>query len=148
MSKKRILPIICALILTAFVSLFIRTCMRFTAEYPMAELDEGWVITVNGIVNEDIPLTHFMSITNGHLERGDNIVMTTTLPDLGDIPFPVILFKSRYTTLTAYLDSREIFDFGSDIYKENKFLGKTYHFITLPTDYAGKELKFIMKVRT
>ena len=146
MSKKRVLPIICALILTAFVSLFIRTCMRFTAEYPMAELDEGWVITVNGIVNEDIPLTHFMSITNGHLERGDNIVMTTTLPDLGDIPFPVILFKSRYTTLTAYLDSREIFDFGSDIYKENKFLGKTYHFITLPTDYAGKELKFIMKV--
>ena len=108
MSKKRILPIICALILAACVSLFIRTCMSFTAEYPMAELDEGWVITVNGIVNEDIPLTRFMSITNGHLERGDNIVMSTTLPDLGDIPFPVILFKSRYTTLTAYLDSREI----------------------------------------
>ena len=146
MSKKRILSIICALVLTVLITVFIRSCMDFTAKYPMTELDEGWVITVNGIVNKDIPLTRFMSITNGHLERGDDIVLTTTLPDLGDIPFPVILFKSRYTTLTAYLDDELIFDFGSDIYKENKFLGKTYHFITLPTDYASKELRFIMKV--
>ena len=140
MSKKHILPIICALLMTIVVCIFIATCMRFTAEHPMAELDEGWLITVNGVVSKDIPLTRFMSITNGHLERGDDIIMTTTLPDLGDIPFPVILFKSRYTTLTVYLDDRQIFDFGSDIYRENKFLGKTYHFITLPNDLAEKRL--------
>ena len=146
MIKKFIPPLICSIIVTFLVYLLISTCMSFTAEHPMAELDSGWVITLNGGVHKDTPLTRFSEIIDGTLERGDSIVMTTTLPDLGNIPFPVILFKSRYTTLTVYVDGEYFFDYGSDMYANNEFLGKTYHFITLPTDFAGKELKFEMRV--
>ena len=51
------------------------------------EMDDGWTITLNGGVHKDVTLTRFSEIIDGTLERGDNIVMTTTLPDLGDIPF-------------------------------------------------------------
>ena len=146
MTKRFLPPVICSLIILILIYLLISNGMAFTAEYPMAEMDDGWTITLNGGVHKDVTLTRFSEIIDGTLERGDNIVMTTTLPDLGDIPFPVILFKSRYTTLTVYVDDQYFFDFGSDMYAENKFLGKSYHFITLPHDFAGRELKFEMRV--
>ena len=146
MGKKHLLPLTCSCIILLLVCLLIATGMSFHAEHPMTELDDGWAITLNGATHTGTPLTRFASIVDGTLVRGDNIVMTTTLPDLGDIPFPVLLFKSRYTTLTVYVDDEMIFDFGSDLYADKKFLGKTYHFITLPTDFAGKELKFMMRV--
>ena len=146
MSKKYIPPIICSLIITILIYLLISNGMSFTAEHPMATLDDGWVITLNGGIHKDTPLTRFSEIIDGTLERGDSIVMTTTLPDLGNIPFPVILFKSRYTTLTVYVDDQLFFDYGTDMYDNNEFLGKNYHFIILPDDFAGKELKFEMRV--
>ena len=146
MNKKRILPIIFAFVTSVLISVLLYFCMSFTADYPMEEMDQGWTVTINGKVHKDVQLTRFKSIIDGELKRGDNIVLSRTLPDLGDIPFPTILFKSRYTTLTVLVDDVEFFDFGQDMYNDKKFLGKTYHFITLPTDFDGKELKLIMKV--
>ena len=128
------------------IYLLVSIGMSFSAEYPMAELDNNWDITLNGGVHKDVSILQFPEIIDDNLERGDSITMTTTLPDLGDIPFPVILFRTRYTTLKVYVDDRYFFDYGTDMYNENKFLGKSYHFITLPTEYAGKELRFEMRV--
>ena len=146
MNKKRALPIICASLVAVFITIILHFALAFKADYPMTELDDGWVVSINGTVHKNVSLSNFHSILENDLDTGDDIIMIRTLPDIGDFPYPVILFKSRYTTLTVYVDDIMFFEFGTDMYAEKKFLGKIYHFITLPEDYAGKELKFIMKV--
>lgn len=129
-----------------FVSFLIGTCIRFNPDYPITILEDGWTVSINGNVHNNVNLFDIYKLHEGDFERGDDITMTITLPDLGKIPFPAILFRSRYTTLKCYVDGEKVFDFGQDLYDNHRFLGKMYHFITLPLDYQGKELKMVMKV--
>ncbi len=146
MNKKRLLSIICAIVIALFVSWLIGTCIRYRPEYPIAALEDGWRVSINGEVHKDVSMFEFYKIMDSDLKRGDDITMTITLPDLGDLPFPAILFWSRYTTLQCFINDKVIFDFGHEMYYEKKFIGKMYHFITLPSDYAGKEFTMKMKV--
>ncbi len=146
MNKKRLLAIICSCLMAVFVSFLIGSCIRFDPTYPITTLEDGWTVTINGSVHENIDLFDFYKLLDRKLERGDDITITRTLPDIGEIPFPAILFRSRYTTLKCYVDGELVFDFGQEQYDNHQFLGKMYHFITLPLDYQGKELKMVMKV--
>ncbi len=145
MKNYRFLSITCAAILAIFVSWLINTCITYKAEYPIADLEDNWTVSINGHIYENVSCFDFYKILEEPLDRGDDVTMTTTLPDLGYLPFPAILFRSRYTTLQCFLNDRVILDFGHDMYYEKKFIGKMYHFISLPTDYAGKE--FVMKMK-
>ncbi len=145
MKSYRLLSITCAAILAFFISVLIGTCITYKPEYPMADLEDNWIVSINGHIYENVSCFDFYKILKTPLKRGDDVTMTTTLPDLGNIPFPAILFRSRYTTLQCFINDRVILDFGHDMYYERKFIGKMYHFITLPNDYAGK--KFVMKMK-
>ncbi len=146
MNKYRPLRIISAFIL-AFVSILImRYTFSFKQEYPILEIDKGWTVTLNSNTFEDVDITRFYEILDAKLARNDRISMTNVLPDDGDIPFPVIQCKTRYTTLSVYLDDNLIYEFGLMDYAEEKFIGKINHFITLPSDYAGKTLRMDMYV--
>ncbi len=146
MKNKRLLPIMCSILISVFVSFLIGTCLRYHPDHPSTALEEGWTVSINDKTSENVVLFDFYKIMDGYFYRGDEIVMTITLPDIGDVPFPALLFRSRYTTLTCYVDGVKIYDFGKDLYQNRKFIGKMYHFIPLPYDYAGKELKMEMTV--
>ncbi|WP_024865873.1 GGDEF domain-containing protein [Butyrivibrio sp. FCS014] len=121
-------------------------CLTFKENYPIYILDDGWTAHINGIKTENVTLSKFYKVKDGRLLRGDTITLTKELPQTEDFDFPVILFRSRYTTLDVYLDDDLIFTFGDNLYDKELFIGKMYHFISLPEDYAGKTLTFNMRV--
>ena len=146
MRKIRLLPIINALIIAFVILLLCSLTLTYNAKHPTKEIDGGWNVTINGHTSENVSLTEFYKILDKKLALGDHIVMSTVLPDIGYLPSPTLVFKSRYTTLHCYLDGNEIYSFGDKLYHDNRFLGKLYHIITLDNKYAGKILVFDMYV--
>ena len=146
MNKKGLFSLIFAFLFAVFVSWLIGTCIRSRPQHPILDLEHNWTVSINGKEYRDVSMFEFYKIMDGPLVRGDDVSMTTTLPDTEYLPFPAILFRSRYTTLQCFFNDKVIFDFGHDLYYNRRFLGKMYHFITLPTDYAGKEFTLRMKV--
>ncbi len=144
--KKRIIPLLLASLIALGISWLIAACLTTSAEYPIYELEDGFEVTINQDHFSNVNLFEFYKILDKDLKRGDSITLSTTLPDMGNTPFPVLLFRSRYTTLRCYVDGELIYDFGQSMYQQNKFLGKMYHFIALPSDYQGKELMMAMTV--
>ncbi|MCR5404924.1 MAG: GGDEF domain-containing protein [Butyrivibrio sp.] len=147
MRKKYILPLIISFLLAVIITVITSICITGITQYPIADLESGWTVKLNGSEHRDVSLYEFYKILDGKkLSRGDDITMSITLPDLGALPFPAILFKSRYTTLKCYLDDKLLYDFGQDMYEKRQFIGKMFHFISLPSKCAGKELSLKMRV--
>ncbi len=141
MKKKRLLPIICSVIIAIFVSWLINKCITSKPQNPITVLDEGWYVTINGNQYEDVKLSEFYKILGGRkLMQGDVITMRITLPDQKFYPFPVLLFRSRYTTVECFLENDRIFDYALDMHEKKQFIGKKYHFISLPQEYWGREV--------
>ena len=146
MKKKRLLPIVCSFILAVFVSWLIGTCLTSKPEYTIYELADGWTVSINDQTFTDVNITEFYKLLDGtKLAKGDVIVLSTTLPQTEFLPFPVLLFRSRYTTMECYLGDKEIYTYALDMYEKNQFIGKMYHFITLPMEYSGKTFTMKMK---
>jgi diguanylate cyclase (GGDEF)-like protein len=145
-TKKRLLPIILSSIFAVLISWIIAVCLTTSPQYPILSLDEGFAVTINQRHYSGVSFSEFYKVIGDKLKRGDNITARTTLPDMGDVPFPVLLFRSRYTTVRCYIDGELIYEYGQDMYQKSKFVGKMYHFITLPHGYEGKELLLAMTV--
>ncbi len=145
MKKKRLLPIICSVIIAIFVTWLINKCSNFKPEYPIYDLAEGWTVKINDDRFNNVDITEFYKILGkSKLERGDVITMTTVLPNDEAFPFPVVLFRSRYTTLDCYIGTQQLCSFGHEMYEKKQFVGKMYHFITLPMEHGGKALTLRM----
>ena len=142
--KYRLLPAICAVILAIFVSWLIRACLVYEEKYPILTMDWGYELNINGSIYENVEPFDIYKHLDRLLKYGDVVSIKTTLPDLGDIPFPALLFRSRYSAMEVYVDGKMIYDFGHELVEKKKFTGKMYHFIPLPFDYAGKELEIKM----
>lgn len=145
-TRKHLLPLIHSTAIAVFVIWLIATCVTYSPSYPVLTLDRVFEVSINGERHFDVELFELYKIMGSKLKRGDSVSVTTTLPDMGDVPFPAIMFRSRYTTLTCYIDGHKIYEFGQGMYHEGKFIGKMYHFIPLPNDYAGKDLLMVMNV--
>lgn len=147
MLKKYWLPTLTSLVLAIVITVLINACLVFNPNHQIAVLEDGWTVSLNGSRHSDVSMFEFFKVLDGNkLTRGDDITMSITLPDLGELSFPAIMFKSRYTTLECYLDGEPIYAFGQDMYNKRQFIGKMFHFITLPVDYSGKEFSMKMKV--
>ena len=146
MNKRRLLPFLNATLLAAAILLLCTLTLTYKPIYPTQTLDEGWDVTINGVHSENVTLSKFYEILDGNMSLGDHIVMAKVLPDIGYLPNPALIFRTRYTTLNCYLDGKLLYSFGDDLYQKNNFLGKLYQIITLDTDYIGKILVFDMYV--
>lgn len=145
MKNKRLLSVICSVAIAIFVSWLINKCITSKPEYPITELDEGWTVTLNGVQHKDVKLTEFYKILGDRkIMIADEVVMTKTLPETDNYPFPVLLFRSRYSTIECFLGDEKIFDYGLEMYRKKQFIGKKYHFISLPMEYSGKRLTIRM----
>ena len=145
MKKNRLLPLICSIALAIFVSWLIGTCIRSRPTYPIYELSKGFDVTINENSFSNVDITEFYKLFNNEkLKKDDIITMSFTLPETEDFPFPCLLFRSRYTTLECFLDGKEIYSFATDMYEKKQFIGKMYHFISLPLNY--KNARITMKM--
>ena len=143
-TKKRVIATLLSLLAVIIIYTICKHGLSVNPQYPIELMDEGWTVSINNMVYEDVSMSKVYSVMKGKLNHGDFVIMSKDLPDLGDIPFPSIFFRSRYTTLECYLDDEEIYSYGLDMYLDDSFIGKMIHFITLPRDYAGKHLTMKM----
>ena len=144
MNKKRIFAIVVALLITLLVSIGSSVLLTGQTKYEIVNLKNNWTISIDGTAYEDADITKVYALSSRELTRGDELVMTTTLPSIGFLPFPAIIFKSKYTTLECYLDGELIYEFGKDLYSNGDFIGRMYHVISIPREYSEKELTFKM----
>ncbi len=146
MNKKRFLPILISIFIAILLYIGCYNTLTVKLKNPIYALDEGWTVYIDHKEYDNVTLSEFYKSYSKTLTRGTHITMTHELPLSNDITTPSIIFRSRYTTLLCYIDNKLIFQFGEEFYMENRFLGKMYHVISLPPDYAGKTLKFDMLV--
>ena len=144
LSKKRVIATLLSVLIMIAIFLLCHYALSVKNDYPIEILDEGWDVTINTENFHDVKMSEVFSVMDSKLKQGDVVFMSRTLPDLGQIPFPAISFRSRYTTLECFIDGKQIYKYALDLYREDKFIGKMMHFITLPNDYAGKQITFKM----
>ena len=141
--NKRIFPIIALSASTAAVILLV--CFWFldmTHDYPSVQFNSNWTVRVGNVEYPHVKLTEIHSLFSTTPKRGDTIIMTLEMPFIGDIPLPAIVFRSNYSAIKCYLDGKLIYEYGIEKYDNNKFVGKKYHFITLPRNYRRSYLTF------
>ncbi len=143
-SNRRFLPIFISVIIAVIIVIACSWFMDNKTAYNMKSLEDNWDISINDDIYQNISIKNFYITSSSPLEKGDEIIMSITLPDIGYIPYPIILFKSQYTTLNCYIDEEKVYEFGEREYLKEQFIGKIYHIITLPRDYSGKKLTIKM----
>lgn len=141
--RKRLLSIIALSGITVVV-IFL-ACFWFldmTHDYPSVQFNSNWTVRVG---NEEFPhvkLTEINTLFSVPPKRGDTVIMSLNMPFIGDIPLPAIVFRTNYSAIKCYLDGKLIYEYGMDKFDNNKFVGRRYHFITIPRKYRKSYLTF------
>lgn len=146
MYKKYRMP---ALFSALIIIVIVTACLLLLNIYPkraFAHLEQGWNVTIGEDNFTGKNVEELYKLHSSMLLRGDEITISTTLPDLGYLEFPAILFKSKYTTVDCYLDNELLYSFADENFENGDFIGKMYHIIPLSRDYAGKTLTFHLTV--
>ncbi|WP_029233527.1 GGDEF domain-containing protein [Butyrivibrio sp. VCB2006] len=144
MRRKKELPyLLCSFLIVIVVFIVIKLTLSSSQKYELVALDEGWQVSINNSEYVVTSMTKLYKVMRTPIEAGDHIIFKHTLPDT-NVPNPVLFFRSKYTSLNCYIDGKNIYSFGDNYIKAKKFLGKMYHVISLPSDYAGKSIVFDM----
>lgn len=78
-------------------------------------------------------------------EVGDTITITAVLPDTY-VSQPVMMLNVYHSTVEVFLDGKNIYQYGQDLFKKGYTLGHGYFRIPLSDNYQGKELKIQLTV--
>lgn len=144
--KQHLIPLLFAFSVLIAIEIVCHIFFSFSPKNEMAFLADGWEISINNTTYEDQKIIEFYKLLSAPLERGDKLTFKTTLPDLGYLPFPAIMWRSKYTTVECYVDDLLVYEYAVDLYDSVSFIGKHYNFITLPREYQGKELTLKLTV--
>lgn len=106
--------------------------------------DNHWTVVQDGETIQNVTLSeyefpHIMS-------SGDAILLKNIVPAGSQERFSITLLV-YLSTVEVYLDNRQIYSYGSDLYQKGEMVGSGYHFIDLPEDASGKELKIVICAR-
>ena len=113
----------------------------FTPQYPIVKLVDNWIVTYRNDQYINANLTHISDHIGPTLSKGDTLTLNLTSPlQMGDVPFPSIIFQCYHCAYEVYLDNTLIDEKNMDDTSGIKFLGIGYHTVNLPSDYNGKKL--------
>ena len=107
------------------------------------ELDHGWNVKVNGDEYENVTLSEFAFDTRN---RGDRVEYWMSLPVGSMIKSPMLELYSVHSVIDVYLDNELIYTYGHEIYESGELIGYGKNYISMPDDYAGKELRISLVV--
>ena len=107
------------------------------------ELDHGWNVKVNGDEYEDVTLSEFAFDMRN---RGDRVEYWMSLPVGSMIKSPMLELYSVHSVIDVYLDNELIYTYGHEIYESGELIGYGKNYISMPDDYAGKELRISLVV--
>jgi len=106
------------------------------------ELAEGWDVWVRDEYYDEVNLIELsFPLTN----RGDMVVYEKTLPE-HMVEGTVMQFYVTHATVEVQVDGQVVYEYGHQLYDENRLLGYGFHFVDIPYGSAGKDLKIILCV--
>ena len=105
-------------------------------------LENGWNITINQEVYQNVSLAELRFPLVG---RGDTIVMEQNLP-AERMNKPILRLYNIHSDMQVVINGEELYRYGQEAYDAGKVVGYGYHFVELPDDYAGKNIKITMRI--
>lgn len=134
--RTALLSVIAVTLVTIFLLILGTHKFDTPLQSTIVQLDSGWTISRGDEIwqPEDISQTNI-----GHMNRGDVLTITTTLPDIQIYP-AAVSFRSILSTVEVYLDGNLIYSFGQEYAAKGKMIPKNENFVPLPKDFQGKEL--------
>ncbi len=106
------------------------------------ELDSGWNVRVRDEFYEDVNLNE---LSFDLTKRGDIVIYERTLPEKM-VEGTVMQFYVTHATVDVRVDGELIYEYGKELYDENRMLGYGYHFVDIPHSSAGKQLEITLCV--
>lgn len=106
-------------------------------------LDDRWTVTVNDKVYKDVTLSKFRFDMGN---RGDILTFEHVIPRYDTTEDPTINLYSIHAAVKVSVDNEVIYQYGQDLYQENKLLGYGRHFIPLGKNQMGKKLTIEMHI--
>jgi diguanylate cyclase (GGDEF)-like protein len=101
-------------------------------------LDKDWNITVNDKTYNNVNIDDFI-VEN--TKKQDTIVLEKYISDDYNFEQSVLVFFSRHSAISAYVENELIYEYGHDRIEQNKTTGSGYQFINFPDEYKNKTLK-------
>ncbi len=127
------------LIILIFIS--IHFLFKFTPNYPIDSLDNGWTVIYRNEKYINTNLERMSDQVGTTFSRGDTVTLTQAKPlTFEEVPFPYLLLKTQYSAFSVFLDNELIAKKNLDTAAEYGFIGIGYNAISLPKDYYGKKL--------
>ncbi len=147
MQKIRQKKLVCSIALAAVSALVMTGLVSMLGHEDKIHQEEaysaGWSASLNG--KEMPPEANISDYAFSALKRGDVIELGNRLPkDLKDAQ--TLSFLLYLCTVEVTLDGQPIYTYGMDSYKEGTLVGTGYHYIPLPEDAAGKEIRIRLTV--
>ncbi len=140
--KSRILHVLLfALAMTMFGMAYFQSVKNRNLHEKIV-LNSGWTVRINDDIYTSVDLASFkFPVTN----KGDWVVMAGTLPeDFSDNT--TMRIHMIHSVTQIYVGKELIFDYGSDDYRDGKFVGYGSRFVSLPDDSKGRTIMITMLV--
>ena len=113
-------------------------CKNYNEISKFVSIDDGWNITINNKMYEDVTLTDF---TFEPLNKGDILIMERVLPEDWDIKEACLRFTIHHSTVKIFVDGEEVYEYGSERFALNKALGSGIQLISFADEYKGKNIR-------
>ena len=110
---------------------------------PTTVLNDNWTITINNTTYENVSLDSFKFDA---LDKGDTVIMETTLPNNLNYKSSALTFYVRQTTVKMHADNVGFYYYGQDRVQLGKTVGAGLQIIDFPDDIGGKNLRIHLTV--
>ncbi len=100
-------------------------------------LDDGWTVTYNDTVYENVKLSELRELIGNGTYKGDKLIFKRKLPDISDFVAPSILFQTKFSAWQIKVDGVLLAEHLMDKYSKGEFVGCENNFYTLSTYYSN-----------
>lgn len=133
----------CALLvlLIAFIGIFHSANNYNSFSEAVLTIEDGWTLEDSSGSSRELSLPQTIDYGEDGL-----FTLSTVLPEGGSLLLtPAIRFYSNYVDLDIRLDGELLYSYPKTAGAFSGATGNTYHFIRLPTDYAGRTLSVALR---
>jgi len=110
------------------------------------QFDSSWTVYYHGKIYYNVPLTNIDKQLATTFRRGDTITLKAHIPADLNYDTPTFLMSSNSARVKIDLAGRPIYDYGRDALIEDTLIGDGYLFVSLPDDYADKDITITINV--
>lgn len=144
--KKNIkFHIVTVLLIAIIIGILFLMEWLFTEEpgYDEVLINDGWTVRYN---DEVIVTDNITELFFGNVKKGAVLEAERKLPECYEVEAPTLSFYSIHSKVEVYLDDELYYEYGEPYYSQGRMLGYGFHYIVLPKETEGKNLKILYRM--